>query len=220
MYIIIVGGGKVGFYLAKELLNAEHEVLIIERDSKRVSILNDEFGTNIIAGDGCEVKIMEDAGIARADAIIAVTGDDEDNLVVCQIARHKYNVPRTIARINNPKNEKIFHRLGIDVTVSSTELILAHIEEMIPAKSLIHLLSLRNLGVNFVELTVPSGSPVLGKPLRLLGIPKDCVLSLIVRNEKESIIPFGETQMEVGDQVIAVTTPTGEETFRCIIFGK
>jgi trk system potassium uptake protein TrkA len=155
MYVIVVGGGKVGYYLTRSLLEEGHEVLVIEQDGQRCRTLSDELGVNVMQGDGCEASCLVEAGTARADVVVAVTGDDEDNLVVCQVAKHKFNVPRTIARLNNPKNEKIVRRLGIDATVSSTELILSQIERVIPAQPLVHLLSLKNVGVNFVELEIP-----------------------------------------------------------------
>lgn len=219
MYIIVVGGGKVGYYLTKSLLEEGHEVLVIEKDPHKCAVLTDELGTNVLQGDGCEAAVMAEAGMSRADVVIAVTGDDEDNLVVCQVAKHKFNVPRTIARINNPKNERIFHKLGIDVTVSSTELILSQIEQVIPSQSLVHLLTLRSVGVNFIELEIPPDSPALGRPLRELGIPDDCVLPLVIREGKEAIIPYGDTVLKPKDQVIAVTSETSEQTIRHILLG-
>jgi trk system potassium uptake protein TrkA len=219
MYIIVVGGGKVGYYLCKFLLEAGHEVLAIEKDPRKCTILTDELGANVLQGDGCDVTSMAEAGTSRADVVVAVTGDDEDNLVVCQIARHKFNVARTIARINNPKNERIFRKLGIDVTVSSTELILSQIEQVIPSQSLVHLLTLRNLGVSFVELEIPATSPALSRPLRQLGIPDDCILALAIRQGNEAIIPYGDTVLEAGDQVIAVTSEASEATLYRILRG-
>jgi len=219
MYIIVVGGGKVGYYLTKSLMGEGHEVLVIENDPQQYAVLTDELAANVFQGDGCEVSVMEEVGMGRADVVVAVTGNDEDNLVVCQVAKHKFNVPRTIARINNPKNENIFRKLGIDVTVSSTELILSQIEQLIPAQSLVHLLTLRNVGVSFVELEIPPDSPALGRPLRELGIPDDSILSLVIRGGDEAIIPYGDTILEPGDQVIAVTSKASEETLRRILCG-
>jgi len=217
MYIIVVGGGKVGYYLTKSLLEEGHEVLVIEKDPRKCAVLSDELSTNVLQGDGCEAAVMAEAGVGRANVAIAVTGDDEDNLVVCQVAKHKFNVPRTIARINNPKNEHIFSKLGIDVTVSSTELILSQIEQVIPSQSLVHLLTLRRVGVSFIELEVPPDSPALGRPLRELGIPDDCIFPLVIRGGKEAIIPYGDTVLQSGDQVIAVTSEASEGTIRRIL---
>jgi trk system potassium uptake protein TrkA len=219
MYVIVVGGGKVGYYLTKSLLEEGHEVLVIEREVTKCASLADELGVNVMHGDGCEACVMEDAGMNRADVVVAVTGDDEDNLVVCQVAKHRFDVSRTIARINNPKNEKIFRKLGIDVTVSSTELILSQIERVIPAQPLIHLLSLRSVGVNFVELVIPKGSPALNRPLRELGIPDDCILPLVIRGGDEAIIPYGDTVLQAGDHVIAVTSEASAKTIRQILCG-
>jgi trk system potassium uptake protein TrkA len=219
MYVIVVGGGKVGYYLAKSLQEEKQEVLIIERDAQRCRALSDDLGVNVMLGDGCEASTMEEAGMGRADVVVAVTGDDEDNLVVCQVAKQKFNVARTVARLNNPKNEKIFRRLGIDVTVSSTELILSQIERVIPAQPLVHLLSLKNVGVSFVELEIPPGSPAVGHPLRDLGIPDDCIFPLVIRGGDQAIIPYGDTQLQVGDHVVAVTSEGSADTLRRILRG-
>ncbi len=219
MYIVVVGGGKVGYYLTRSLLEEGQEVLLIEKDPRRWAVLSEELGPVVLAGDGCEVAVLEQAGTNRADAVVAVTGDDEDNLVICQVARHRFHVPRTIARINNPKNEKIFHRLGIDVTVSSTEVILSQIEQVIPTETLVHLLRLRSVGVSFVELEVTASSPALGRPLKVLGIPDDCIFPLVIRGGQEAIIPYGETVLQPGDRVIAVTSERSEATLRRILLG-
>src|SRR5579875_1411174 len=141
MYIVVVGGGKVGFYIAKGLIDEGHEVLIIERDQKdphRSDSIAEELGSEVVLrGDGCEAATQEKAGVARADILIAVTGEDEDNLVACQVAKNRFKVPRAIARINNPKNELIFKLLGIDTTVSATSVILANIEQELPTHHLL-----------------------------------------------------------------------------------
>jgi trk system potassium uptake protein TrkA len=219
MYTIIVGGGKVGYYLAKSLLERGEEVLLIEQDPRRYAVLRDELAATVIFGNGSEVMTMLQAGMDRASTVVAVTGDDEDNLVICQLAKHRFNVPRTIARINNPRNKNIFARLGIDVAVSSTEVILSQIEQVLPIESLVHLLTLHHVGVSFVEIEVPARSPALGRPLRALGIPDDCIFPLVIRGEKEAIIPYGETVLQPGDQVIAVTSEASEKTLRRILLG-
>lgn len=219
MYIIIVGGGKVGYYLAKSLLEDGHEILVIEKDPGRAAVLSEDLETGVLQGDGCEVARMLQAGMERADVVIAVTGDDEDNLVVCQMARHRFHVGRTIARINNPKNEKIFRELGIDVTVSSTELILSQIEQVIPSHSLVHLLNLKGVGVSFVEMTLPEDSPAIGRPLRTLGIPDDSIFPLVIREGKKAIIPYGDTVLQSGDEIIAVTSEASQQTLMRILCG-
>lgn len=218
MYIIVAGGGKVGYYLSKTLLNQGHEVLVIERDKRKCEIISADLGSICQRGDATDSLAMEEAGMARAELAIAVTGDDEDNLMICQMAKKKFNVPRTIARINNPKNEEIFKLLGIDQTVSVTDLILAQIEREIPAQSLVHLLTLREAGATFVEAKVPENSPAIGKSLQTLRIPDDCVIPLIIRNGK-GIVPHGETTLKAGDEVVAVTTLEHEDVLERVFSG-
>ncbi len=218
MYIIVVGGGKVGYYLAKTLLGDGHEVLIIEKDKRKCDIISTELGGVVQRGDGTDSTVMEEAGMNRADLTVAVTGDDEDNLMICQMAKKKFDVKRTIARINNPKNEHIFKLLGIDHTVSVTDLILAQIEREIPAHSLIHLLTLREVGASFIEAKVPENSPAVGKALRDLKIPDDCVIPLIIRDGK-GVVPHGDTLLAAGDEVIAVTTIEHEDVLERVFSG-
>lgn len=219
MYIVVVGGGKVGYYLAKALIQDGHEILVIEKDQRKCEAINEELGQVTLQGDGCEVATLEQAGTGRAGVLIAVTGDDEDNLVACQVAKRRFQVPRTIARINNPKNETIFKKLGVDVTVSSTDLILAQIEQEIPTHSLVHLLTLKGVGVEIVEIRVPPDSPAIGRPLKELGIPDESILSLVIRNG-QAIIPYGDTVLEAEDEVLAVTTPQDEAPLRRILLGE
>ena len=210
MYIIIVGGGKVGYYLAKSLLREDNEVLIIEKDKRKCDTISAELGGIVMRGDGTDSIVMDEAGMSRAELAIAVTGDDEDNLMICQMAKKKFGVKRTISRINNPKNEHIFKLLGIDHTVSVTDLILAQITREIPAHSLVHLLTLKDVGVSFVEAKVPDDSPAVGKRLKDLGIPEDCVIPFIIR-EGKGIVPHGETVLQNGDELVAVTTVEDED---------
>ena len=180
MYVIVIGGGKVGYYLARALLNQEHEILVVERDPARTQFIIDRLGSVCVRGDGCEVSTLTDAGTGRADMFIAVTGEDEDNLVACQVAKHKFNVPRTVARINNPKNEVIFKELGIDVAVSSTNIILESIQEEVPTHSLTHLMDIRDKGLEVVELKIPADAKTAGKEIRELSLPPESRLFLII----------------------------------------
>ena len=192
MYIIVVGGGRLGYYLTKALIDEGHEVLIIEKDASFCQVITSEMGSVCLHGDGCEAAILDDAGTGRADMLIAVTGDDEDNLVACQVAKHKFNVPRTISRIRNPKNEAIFKKLGIDVTVSSTNIILEHIEREVPSHPLMHLLDIQGEGLGIVEIKIPLDSAAVGKQVKELSLPRDSILSLIIRKEKKPIVPTTE----------------------------
>ncbi len=218
MYIIVVGGGKVGFYLAKSLLAEGHEVVVVERDPGKVAVLSQALETVVLQGDGSDTVIMEQAGMQRAAVVVAVTGEDEDNLVVCQVAKTKYAVPRAIARINNPKNEGIFKKLGIDATVSSTDAILCQLEAQIPAHSLVHLLRLRAAGASIVDAKLPPDSPAIGLPLRDLDLPKDATISLVVRGNT-AVIPRGETILQPEDDVIAVASVDSEEALRKLLIG-
>jgi trk system potassium uptake protein TrkA len=200
MYIIVIGGGKVGFYLAKELVESNHEVLVIERDASK-------------CGDGCEAAIQEQAGVGRADMMLAVTGDDEDNLVACQVARHIFNVPRTIARINNPKNEHIFRELGIDFTVSATSVVLSQIEQQLPSHPMIPLLQLRR-GYELVEIRIPDGAAVEGKMIKEVLLPQQSIIWGIVDAEGNPKAHTPETVLHAGDDVVVLTLQESEEALR------
>jgi len=216
VYIIVVGGGKVGYYLTKTLLNEAHEVLLIERDVNKVETYSDRFGSVVLAGDGAEASVLAAAGAARADVVIAVTGEDEDNLVVCQVAKAKFHVGRTIARVNNPKNEQLFRLLGIDVTVSQTNYILNLIEQAIPERSFIHLLSLRHADLAIIEATISNDSPVVNQTIEEIELPVDCVIAAIARGA-DLIVPRGSTEILAGDDIIAVTHREEEDELRRLL---
>jgi len=219
MYIVVIGGGRLGYYLTKAILEEGHEVLIIEKDATICENIVAELGSICIRGDGCEVSTLTEVGTNRADMLIAVTGDDEDNLVTCQIAKHKFNVPRTIARVRNPQNEAVFRKLGVDVTVSSTNIILERIAEEVPTYPLTHLLSITDKGVEIVEIKIPPEATTVGKTIKELSIPPKSTLSLIIRKEQKPFIPKSTTILEAEDQIIAVTTPDSEEKLRATLRG-
>jgi trk system potassium uptake protein len=204
MYIIVVGGGKVGYYLTKTLLVEGHEVLLIERDRQKVDIFNERLGSVALAGDGAEASVLAEAGAQRADVVIAVTGEDEDNLVVCQMSKAKFHVPRAIARVNNPRNETLFQRLGIDVTVSQTEHILKLIEQKIPEQSFVHLLNLRHDDLAIVEARVSEDSQVAHKRVSEITFPVSCVVAAIIRGP-DPVMATPSTQILPGDDLIIVT---------------
>lgn len=219
MYIIIVGGREIGYYLARALLDEGHEVLVLDKDAGEVEYICNQLGSICVRGDGCEVTTLADAGTSRADMLIAVTGDDEDNLVACQVAKHKFNVPRTIARIKNPENEGIFKKLGIDVTVSSTNVILEHIEEEVPTHPLTHLLSIRDKGLEIVEVKIPPESSVVGKQVKELSLPSGSTLSLLIPEKEKPRVPRADTKLQAGDRIIAVTPPDAEAALRAALSG-
>jgi trk system potassium uptake protein len=218
MYIIVVGGGKVGYYLTKTLVNEGYEVLLIEKNPKKADVYSERFGSVILQGDGAESSTLEAAGIGRADVVIAVTGDDEDNLVICQTAKKRFNVPRTIARVNNPKNEEIFKKLGIDVTVSSTNLILSIIEQEIPERGLVHLFTLKHAQLAIVEAIVMPGAKAAGVPLSQVDFPPNTVISAVLRNGSMTI-PKGETVLQPKDEVIAIVNRDSESALREMLTG-
>lgn len=218
MYIIIVGGGKVGYYLTKHLINAGNEVVVIEKNPKKVEVIMNDLGGIAIQGDGSDAGPMTEAGMNRADIVVAATGDDEDNLIVCQMAKKKFGVKRTIARINNPKNEHIFSVLGIDSTVSYVDALVAQIEREIPAHSLIHLLTLKDVGASFIEKQVPPDSPIVGVPMTEFNLPDQFLIALVIR-EGQAIIPKGATKLLAGDQVVAVTSEDQEDVLDRLFSG-
>ena len=219
MYIIIVGGGRLGYYLGKALLSERHEILIIEKDANICGNIVTEMGSVCIRGDGCEISTLAKVGTGRADMFIAVTGDDEDNLVACQVAKHKFNVSHIIARVRNPENEAVFKKLGIDVTVSSTNIILEHIKGEVPTHPLTHLLAIRDKGLEIVEVKIPPGSTTIGKPVKELSLPPETKLALFLRKEGRPLLPTANTILQAGDQIIAVTTPESEEALRAALRG-
>jgi trk/ktr system potassium uptake protein len=219
MYIIVAGGGKVGFYLARELIAQGHEVLLIEKSAARCEVIAAELGNVVQRGNADEASVLADAGTNRAGVVVAVTGDDEDNLVICQVAKRRFDVPRVIARINNPKNEAIFRLLGIDLTVSSTDLILSAIEQEIPEQALVPLLRLRHADVEVVDITLPKDSSLDGVALRELRLPPESLVAFVIRGG-DSIFPTGTTTLRAGDEILALTRPKHEEDLRQVFFAR
>ncbi len=217
MYAIIIGGGKVGFYLARHMLEDGHEVLVIERDAAKCAYIAEELGDVVLRGDGCEAITLESAGMGRADLCVAVTGDDEDNLVACQVAKTKFGVPRTIARINNPKNELIFRKLGIDTTVSATSVILAQIEQELPTHPMIPLMQVRGSGLELVELRIPPESRVVGRRVGEILMPQQSLIALVIDPEGNVRAPTADTVLHAEEQLIAVTRPENEQQLRAIL---
>ncbi len=214
MYIIIIGAGKVGYFLSKALLSEGHEVLIIEKEADRCERIKEELGSICLRGDGCETSTLTEAGTNRCDMFIAVTDGDEDNLVACQVAKKIFNVPRTIALVNNPRNEYLFKKLGIDVTVSSTAIILEHIEQQVPTHPLVHLFTLGKGELEIVEVRLPKGGYAVGRPIKDLRLPSGSVVALIIPQDQKPFIPSPDTVLKSGDQVVVVTGHESEESLR------
>jgi trk system potassium uptake protein TrkA len=219
MYIIVVGGGRLGYYLLKALLDEGHEVLLMEKDARICRLITEEMGSVCYRGDGCEAATLAEVGAGRADMLVAVTGDDEDNLVACQVAKHKYNVPRTISRMRNPQNEELFKKLGIDVTVSATNLILEAIEREVPTHLLTHLLTIEEKGLVVVDVKISPESDTVGKRVKELSLPKGSNLALVIPHEGSAHVASANTVLRAGDQIIAITNPESEEALRAALSG-
>jgi trk system potassium uptake protein len=218
MFVLVVGGGKVGYYLTKELIESGHEVVLMEKDRGRADQIADEVGSVVIPHDGCEGKYLHEAGANRADIVAAVTGDDEDNLVICQMAKHHFDVPRTIARVNNPKNEALFRHLGVDEIISPTRMILGSIEQDIPVHELLHLATLGEGELEIIEALLQPGSPAIGQAARDLAMPDGCSLFGIVRAGVATPVR-PDTVLRDGDKVIAIGRPDCEPVLRSQLIG-
>jgi len=220
MYIIILGGGEVGYYLCKELINMGHEVLLIEKDAKKCELLKGELGCVSLCGDGCEMTVLTKAGIARADVFIAVTDEDDDNLAAAQIAKQKFNVPHVIARVNNPKDERIFAKLGIEHTINAAALILENIKAHMAIFPLVRLLSLKEKGLEIVLVKI-TGDPVAGKKMGEVALPAGSVVCLLIRQgQEESRVPGPDIVLAAGDQLICLIPSGTEESLQAMLNGS
>jgi len=219
MYVIVAGGGKVGKSVTRSLVDMGHEVTLVEQRRDRFSQLEDEFGQVALIGDATEIGVLERAGIARPpDLVLAVTGDDEDNLVISQIAREGYGVPKVVARVNDPRNQQHFDLLGITQTVCATSGILGLVEHEVPEHGLIRLLELRREGLEVVEVQVESDSPSAGRTISELKLPEGCRLISVMRNGHASIA-VGSTVLGEGDQLLVILQPGKEDELRRALIG-
>ena len=220
MYILIAGGGKVGANLARSVLELGHEVTLIEQRRDRFERLEQEFEHRAQLGDATELFVLERAGIARPpDLVVAVTGDDEDNIVIGQMAREHFGVAKVIARVNDPRNQPLFDLLGISPTISATSIILAMIEHEVPEHGLIHLLELRKENLEIVEVQLDADSPSVGKQVARLRLPAGSRLITIMR-EGQARMADGETELQAGDQVLAVLERGSEDELRNVLIRK
>jgi trk system potassium uptake protein TrkA len=220
MYILICGGGKVGANVARLLLRAGHEVTLIEQRLDRFAALEEEFEHLVQRGDATELFILERAGVKRPpDLVLAVTGDDEDNLIICQLAKEKYHVPKVIARVNDPRNQAHFDLLGISPTICATSNILALVEHEVPEHELVHLLELRRENLEIVEVQITEDSPVAGKRVEALRLPDGARLISVMR-DGQAEIAVGATELQSGDQVLAILQPGKEDELRKVLLKK
>lgn len=223
MRVIAVGGGKVGTYIAAELTAAGHEVLIIEQSAARISDAvdtNAAKGAQWMLGDGCEVGTLAAASPSTADVVVAVTGDDEDNLVVSLLCKQEYAVPRVIARVNDPSNEWMFNETwGVDVAVSTPHLVTSLVNEAVSVGSLVRLLSFEGGRVRLSEVTLAARSPALGVPISDLGLPRDCTIVAVVRDDVV-VVPRGDTALAADDEVLVLVTNESESRVREVLVGS
>jgi trk system potassium uptake protein TrkA len=219
MFIIVVGGGKVGYYLTRELLTSGHEVVLLEKDPRRAAQIADEIGSVVLNRDGCEGRHLAAAGANRAAIVAAVTGDDEDNLVVCQMAKHHFDVPRTIARVNSPKNELLFRQLGVDEVINPTRMALGAIEQDIPVHDLLHLAQLSMGDMELVEAQIDADSPAAGRAARDLALPEGCLLFVVIRGGIAQAVR-ADTTFQAGDKLVALSRTDCQDEVRHMLIGE
>jgi len=220
MYVICAGGGKVGANVARSIMRLNHEVTLIEQRRDRFERLEDEFEHQVQRGDATELFVLERAGISRPpDIVLALTGDDEDNMVICQLAKEKYGVSKVIARVNDPRNQAHFDLLGISPTVCATSSIMGLVEHEVPEHELVHLLELRKENLEIVEVQIDKGSPVAGKKVESLSLPEGARLISVMRDGR-SEIAVGATELQPGDQVLAILQPGKEDELRRVLLKR
>jgi trk system potassium uptake protein TrkA len=221
--VVIAGGGNVGTFIASELAAAGHEVIVVEIDADRVANMKsrqEPAGVTWLAGDACEVTEFARAEPDKAEVVAAVTGDDEDNLVVSLLAKQEFAVPRVLARVNNPKNEWMFNDMwGVDVSVSTPHLLTALVEEAVSVGTFIRLLSFEGGKARLVEVTLAEQSPVVGREIMDLGFPRDSTVVAIIR-QRRVIVPRGDTELDAGDEVLVLVTEDSEDAVRQLLIGS
>jgi trk system potassium uptake protein TrkA len=210
LYIIVVGGGSVGAGLSGQLVEMGHEVLVIERSQDRCDLIREDLGSVVLHGDGCEVATLTEAGADRADIFIAMTDGDEDNLVACQVAQHRFHIGRAIARVNDPSREKLFKQLGITSTVNAAETMVNGVLHEIPGRSLTHLVPFRHAEVNLTGIRIPSHAAAIGKAVLDIQLPEGTGVALVVRADGTPLVPSADIVLQPDDEVIALTRPEDE----------
>jgi trk system potassium uptake protein TrkA len=202
-FILIVGGGKVGANLTRSLLSEGYEIALVENNRHKFEDLEREFGHAVVYGDGTEIHILQQAGIGRADYVVSVTGDDEDNIIISQLAREKFGLQNVIARVNNPRNQVTFDALGIKPTVNSVNSLLSLIEHHLPQHRILNLLEFEEENIRLVELTISSGSRMVGMQIKELALPTGILLALIFRG-REAVIPRGDIELQAEDHLVII----------------
>lgn len=213
MEILIVGGGKAGRFLIKEFIERGHNVTLVEQDIDKCLMVEEKFLIKVFTGDGSEVKVLEKAGIENMDVVLAVTEDDQDNLVICQMAERQFQVPRTFATVNTPGNEKLFEWLGVNVAVSSTAILAALVDQQVTMQDITSLFKLPKHDLLMVEITITTGSPVVDKMIKDIDLPNETILITILRGNT-ALVPRGKTIINENDKILALTHPHEEQELR------
>lgn len=220
MFIIICGGGKVGFSLAKRLSEEKNKIFLIERNTERCKKIAKELPEVIvIEGDACEPRYMEEAHAEKADIVVALTGDDEDNLVICQLAKTYFSVKQTIARANDPRNEYTFNQLGIDISINATNVIAQVINQEVDMNDLCTLLKIKQGKLSIVQGKVSPDSVLVDQPLKKVKLPANCIIVSVLRKD-DVIVPRGDTILQSYDEILAVTAPESEKHFSRLLSGE
>lgn len=220
MKVAIAGAGAVGTFVANDLREAHHEVLLIERNPDLAARLRPTVDVQWLVGDACEVTNLQDAGIAEVDVMVAATGEDQVNLVIALLAKQEFAVPRVIARVNEPRNKWLFNETwGVDVSVSTPHLLTALIEEAVSVGSLVRLLEFEGGEARLIEVTLAETSPALERAIAELGVPRDATIVAVLRGG-HVVVPRGDTVLQQGDEVLALATPDSEDAVKHILIGE
>ena len=214
MYIVVVGAGEVGYELAKALIRDDHEVFIVEKSQEKCNVIKEELGSLVIAGSGSDEAVLKEAGTSRADVFMAVTGSDPDNLAACQMAKHRFGVARTMSLVSNGDNEPLFRELGIDVCITTSEIILARIEEELPRNQLVHMMDIKGSNREVVSIRIPQDSAAIGKALREIPVPANSIISCILKRDGNLLAADSELVLGYDDEVVIITTKDEEEALR------
>jgi trk system potassium uptake protein len=217
--VAIAGGGSVGSAMARDLHTSGHDVLVIEKDPDLVERRKNDIGVRWVVADACEVSSLDAAGLASVDVVVAATGDDEDNLVISLLAKQEFAVPRVVARVNNSKNQWLFNDgWGVDVSVSTPQLLTALVEEAVSVGSLVRLLQFQGGSAHLVEVTLAEDSPAAGGAIADLGIPRDATVVAVVRDDR-LVVPRGDTVLQSGDEVLVLVTAEAEDAVQALLIG-
>ena len=220
MKVAVAGAGNVGTSIARDLRTYGHDVLLIEKDSDVADQLRPELDVHLVAADACEVSSLVAAGMADVDVVVAATGDDEDNLVISLLSKQEFAVPRVVARVNNPNNQWLFNESwGVDVSVSTPQLITALVEEAVSVGSLVRLLQFEGGAANLVEVTLAEGSPADCVKISDLDLPRDATVVAVVRNDR-LVVPRGDTMLSTGDEVLVLVIGEAESAVRQLLVGR